>query len=87
MDARHQIRFGAWHPAREAAGCLASVSARTAVACVSHGLSLSEYLLRDLERRARRPDPDEVIQRILRRPRAQGVKSPTETIRELRDSS
>lgn len=50
------------------------------------GQSLSDYLLRELERVARRPTPRELAERIGSRSRVTPSVSPAEAVRTERDS-
>ena len=48
------------------------------------GLSLSEYLLREMTEAAERPTLDEALERIRKRPRAASGLDPAELVREAR---
>lgn len=50
------------------------------------GMSLSDYLLRELKRTLERPTREELFARIARRGRVQVDPSPAEIIRQERDS-
>ena len=49
------------------------------------GMSLSDYLRRDLERRANIPTPEELIRRVESREPVELDETPAETIRKIRD--
>jgi plasmid stability protein len=57
------------------------LKARAALA----GMSLSDYLRRELERVVERPTRDEVLSRIARRGRVDVSPSPAELIRQVRE--
>lgn len=48
------------------------------------GLSLSEYLIREMRKVADRPSPEEMRERLLRRSPYKGKISPTEIVRSER---
>ena len=50
------------------------------------GLSLSDFLVRELRKIAEQPMPEEILQRLSRRAPYTGKSSPTEVLREERDS-
>jgi plasmid stability protein len=50
------------------------------------GKSLSDYLLREIQRIAERPTMDEIIERLARLPRVNPSVPPAQIIREERDS-
>ncbi len=52
----------------------------------AEGLSLSDYLLREIEEIAERPTMKELAERIARLPPVKYKRSPAEIIREERDS-
>ncbi len=58
------------------------VKARAALA----GMSLSEYILREIERSLERPTRDELLQRIAALPRGELVPRPADIVRAERDS-
>ena len=58
------------------------VKARAALA----GMSLSEYILREIERSLERPTRDELLQRIAALPRSELVPRPAGIARTERDS-
>jgi plasmid stability protein len=49
------------------------------------GLALSDYLMRELRKVAERPTREEMRDRLRRRPRYRGTRSPTSVIRRERD--
>ena len=50
------------------------------------GLSLSDFLVRELRKIAEQPMPEEMLQRLSRRSPCTGKLSPTEVLRDERDS-
>jgi hypothetical protein len=58
------------------------LEARAALA----GLSLSDFLVRELRKIAEQPMPEEMLQRLSRREPYTGKLSPTEVLREERDA-
>ena len=58
------------------------LEARAALA----GLSLSDFLLRELRKIAEQPMPEEMLQRLSQREPYTGKLSPTEVLRRERDS-
>jgi hypothetical protein len=59
------------------------LKARAALA----GLSLSDYLLREVRKIAEKPTPEEMWERLKSRERYTGKISPTRVLREERDSN
>ncbi len=57
------------------------LKARAALA----GLPLSDYLIREVQKIAERPTPEEMVERLRRRDRYQGRTSPTKVVRAERD--
>lgn len=49
------------------------------------GMSLSEYLLQELRRLARRPTREEMVERLRRRQSQRPSVSPAQAVRQLRD--
>lgn len=49
------------------------------------GLSLSDYLVREVRKVAERPSPDELRERLRRRSRYKGRIAPADIVREERD--
>jgi plasmid stability protein len=58
------------------------LKARAALA----GLSLSDFLVREVRKIAEQPTPEEMLQRLSQREPYTGKLSPTEILREERDS-
>ena len=58
------------------------LKARAALA----GLSLSDFLVREVRKIAEQPTPEEMLQRLSQREPYTGKLSPTEVLREERDS-
>jgi hypothetical protein len=58
------------------------LKARAALA----GLSLSDFLVREVRKIAEQPTPEEMLQRLSEREPYTGKLSPTEVLREERDS-
>ena len=50
------------------------------------GLTISDYVLREVEKALQRPTRQELLERLAARPRARVRKSPAEVIRAERDS-
>ena len=59
------------------------LKARAAMA----GLSLSDFLVREVRKIAERPTPEEMIERLKQRDPYRGKLSPTQVLREERDAS
>ncbi len=58
------------------------LKARAALA----GLSLSDFLVREVRKIAEQPTPEEMLQRLQQREAYAGKLSPTEVLREERDA-
>lgn len=50
------------------------------------GLSLSDFLIREVRKVAEQPTSEEILERLNRRQRYTGALSPTQVLREERDS-
>ena len=50
------------------------------------GLTISDYVLREVEKALQRPTRQELLERLAARPRARVRKSPADVIRAERDS-
>ena len=50
------------------------------------GLSLSDFLIREVRKIAEQPTAEEMVQRLSQRERYEGKLSPTEVLRSERDS-
>ncbi|HJS88436.1 MAG TPA: hypothetical protein VJ738_00545 [Steroidobacteraceae bacterium] len=59
------------------------LKARAAMA----GLSLSDFLVREVQKIAEQPTPEEMIERLKQREPYRGKLSPTQVLREERDAS
>lgn len=59
------------------------LKARAAMA----GLSLSDFLVREVRKIAEQPTPEEMIERLKQREPYRGKLSPTQVLREERDAS
>lgn len=51
------------------------------------GLSLSDFLVREVRKIAEQPTPEEMIERLKQREPYRGKLSPTQVLREERDAS
>jgi plasmid stability protein len=58
------------------------LKARAALA----GLSLTDFLVREVRKIAEQPTPEEMLQRLSRREPYTGKRSPTDILREERDA-
>jgi antitoxin FitA len=59
-----------------------ALKARAALA----GLSLSDFLVREVRKIAEQPSPEEMLERLRSREAYSGKRSPTEVLREERDA-
>lgn len=59
-----------------------ALKARAALA----GLSLSDFLLREVRKVAEQPSPEEMLERLRQREAYSGKRSPAEVLREERDA-
>lgn len=59
-----------------------ALKARAALA----GLSLSDFLLREVRKIAEQPSPEEMLERLRQREAYSGKRSPTEILREEREA-